>query len=87
MKLLSSEYRVGEVILSGHKYIVRVTDGRRYIGDETIEAFIERMTLLGRYDVLAELAGVGRAVGTNTLDNGSPQMTAFALHQNRTKRN
>ncbi len=79
----------GQITLAGQTYNVSrdTATGQRFIGDETVEAFIERMTLLGRQDILADLAAIGRAKVNGTLMCDSPQMTAWALHQNRSRRN
>jgi len=77
------------IVLAGQRYLVRrdPETGQRFVGDEAVEAFIERMTLLCRYDVLAALAAIGRAKQEDKLVMDSPQQTAFALHQQRTRRN
>lgn len=79
------------ITLAGQSYIVRVDPqtGKRFVGDEEVGAFIEHMTLLRRTDVLEDLAAIGLGVlrGGQGLVAGSPQMTAFALHQNRTRTN
>ena len=82
---------VSTISLAGHTYPVRVirrgNKVLRFIGDETVEAFIERMSLLGRHDILADLARVGRATIEDSLVFDSPQQTAWAIHQNRARRN
>ncbi len=76
------------ITLAGHHFNVsRDSRGQCFVGDETAEAFVERMSLLGRDDIIADLAAIGRAKVDNTLMCGSPQQTAWALHQNRTKTN
>lgn len=56
-----------------------------FIDNDTVEAFIERMTLQRRTDVLRDLDS--HAVMTETLDRGSPQQTSWGLHQARARAN
>ena len=82
---------VSTISLAGQTYNVRAErrDGHvvRFIGDETVGAFVERMALLGRHDVLSDLAQIGKAVVEDSLVFDSPQQTAWAIHQSRTRRN
>ncbi len=79
----------GTIELAGQTYRVRVErrNGRviRFIGDETVEAFVERMSLLGRKDVLNDAAAVGRSVARGS--KMGPQETAWALHRARERAN
>ena len=76
------------VTLAGKRFNVsRDARGQCYVGDETSEAFIERMALLGRSDIIDDLTAMGKAKLKKSLLCGSAQMTAWALHQNRTKNN
>lgn len=77
-----------QITLAGQCYNVsRDARGQCFIGDETVEAFIERMSLLRRTNVLEDLAAIGHATMDGTLMCDSPQQTAWALHQARTRRN
>lgn len=77
-----------QITLAGQPFNVsRDARGAVFIGDETVDAFIERMTLLRRTDILSDLAAIGRAVAEDDLVCDSPQATAWALHQNRMRRN
>lgn len=77
-----------QVTLAGQVFNVsRDSHGQCFVGDEMAEAFVERMNLLGRDDIIADLAAIGRAKVDNTLMCDSPQQTAWALHQSRIRRN
>ena len=78
-----------QITIAGQAYNVsRDPRGQCFIGDETVHAFIERMSLLRRTDVLADLAAIGRAkIEGKPLMFDSPQQTAWALHQARTRNN
>ncbi len=79
--------------LCGQPYTVSVeregANGRiRYfIGDEEASQFIERMSLLGRHDIIEDLARIGEAKLRGTLTLGSAQETAWSLHQKRARNN
>lgn len=80
-----------QIILAGQRYTVSTewSGGRvrRFIGDKSVEQFIEDASTCGRHDILADLAQIGSAVLKKTLTFDSPQHTAFALHQARTRAN
>lgn len=76
------------ITLGGNKYLVQITpDGQRIIDGQEIGAFIERLYLLNRTDEIADLASIGLSTLRGTLPCGSPQVTAFMLHQQRTRSN
>lgn len=48
-----------QITLAGKRFNVsRDAKGTCFIGDESAAAFVERMTLLGRQDVLDDLKGI-----------------------------
>lgn len=79
----------GTITLAGRTYPVRVErrNGRviRYIGDETVEAFVERLGLTSQTEALNDLAVIGR----NALAGSQfkPQDTAWARHRARERAN
>lgn len=79
----------GKIILAGQSHMVTVDPEtrQRFIDNEEIDAFIERMVLLKRYDVLSDLAQIGYAETRGKQTLHSPRQTAFALHQARAMRN
>ena len=78
-----------KIILAGKEYRVHVdpVTRQRFIGDYEVDAFVEHLTLLGRYEELADLAQIGwrELRGRQTL--GSAQQTAYELHAARRRRN
>ncbi len=75
--MIAGMAKPAQITLAGQVYNVRITaKGQYYIGDETIEAFVERQSLLGRDYVLEDLAAIGLVL------RGGRQ-TAFSLHRNR----
>ncbi len=76
------------ITLAGQRFAVsRDARGQRFIGDQTVEAFMETMSLRGKKDILDDLEQIGRATVAGTLVLGCPQQTAFALHQARARNN
>lgn len=83
--LLPGESATSTIVLAGVKHTVHVDPytSQRFIDGEEVHAFVQRMTLLGRTDVIEDLASVGKAAIKGTLLAGSPQMTAYELHSVR----
>ncbi len=70
-----------QITLAGQPFNVSVDPrGVCFVGDETAEAFVERMVFLGRDDIVSDLAAIGRAKTEGKLTLGSPQHTAWSLH-------
>ncbi len=79
----------GTIHLAGQSYPVRVErrNGRvvRFIGDETVEAFIARQSLLRRSPALEDATTIGKLVAGGSLTK--PQATAWGLHRARERAN
>ena len=80
---------VGQITVAGQTFNVRVdpTTKRRFVGNYELDAFIEKMNLQRRTDILGDLAEVGWAElrGKHVFD--SPKYTAWEVHQARRRRN
>lgn len=79
----------GTIELAGKRYPVRVErrNGRviRFVGDETMEAFVERLGLTGQHDALGDLAAIGRNMVAGS--QFKPQQTAWGRHRARERAN
>ena len=73
------------IVLGGTRYAVRTdpTTRQRFIGDKTVEQFIEHLTVLGRFDDLLTLRNRGYRAGRA---DEKPPTTAFALHRARRRK-
>lgn len=61
------------------------------VGDEEMDGFVERMRLLGRHDVLVDIANspvvIHEAAGSTGREVKAPQPpSAFEMHQQRSRR-
>ena len=82
---LRAPFVSGTITLDGQRYPVRVdpVSRQRFIGDKTVEAFIEHLTVLGRYQTILELNRMGYRAGRA---DEKPPSTPFALHRARRRK-
>ena len=78
-----------KIVLDGQVYSVHVDPKtkKRFIGDQEVSAFIEKLSLQRRTDALDDLAQVGFAELAGQQVADSPQQTAWALHRQRRRSN
>lgn len=73
-----------QVTLGGQRFNVsRNEKGVCFIGSETSDAFVERMSLLGRKDIISDLAALGEAKSRRGQRIDSVKSTPWSLHQNK----
>ena len=79
-----------KITLAGKEYSTRVdpVTKQRFIGDYELDAFVEHLTILGRYEALADLSRLGwrELRGRPSLGAAPRETTAWALHRARRRR-
>jgi hypothetical protein len=82
---LRAPFARSTIRIGGTEYAVRVdpVSKQRFIGDKTVEQFIEHLTVLGRFEDLLALRNRGYRAGRA---DERPPSTPFDLHRARRRK-